>query len=154
MKPRRKRGEGSIYLRGRIWWIKYSVNGEPIHESGGSDKESEARKLLKRRLGEIAIGRFIGPDAEKVTIRELAQDYLNDYRVNARKSLDKAERMVKRYDEEDKETDSGMMAYFGDLKAHSVGTDRVRAYTAKRIEEGAANATINRNWLRLSGCSI
>ena len=60
------------------------------------------------------------------------------------KSLDKAERMVKRYDEEDKETDSGMMAYFGDLKAHSVGTDRVRAYTAKRIEEGAANATINR----------
>jgi integrase len=52
--------------------------------------------------------------------------------------------MVKRYDEEGKETDSELMAYFGDLKAHSVGTDRVRAYTAKKIEEGVANATINR----------
>ena len=30
-----------------------------------------ARKLLKRRLGKIAIGRFIGPD-----------DVVNDYRIN------------------------------------------------------------------------
>jgi integrase len=144
MKTRRKRGDGSIYLRGRIWWIKYYVNGEAVFESSESDKEGDARKLLKRRLGEIAIGRFIGPDAEKVTIRELAEDYLNDYRVNTRKSLDKAQRMVKRYDEEGKEVDSELMAYFGNLKAHSVGTDRVKAYTAKRIEEGVANATINR----------
>jgi len=57
---------------------------------------------LKKRLGEIALGRFIGPDAERVTIRELAEDYLNNYRVNARKSLDKAERMVKRHDDDGK----------------------------------------------------
>ena len=144
MNARRRRGEGCVYQRGRIWWVKYSVNGEVVPESSGSDKESDARKLLKRRLGEIAIGRFSGPDAERVTIRELAEDYLNDYRVNARKSLDKAERMVKRHDDDGKEIDSELMAYFGDCKAHSVGTDRVRAYTTKRIEEGAANATINR----------
>jgi len=116
----------------------------PYRETSGSEKESEARKLLKRRLGEIALGRFIGPDAERVTIRELAEDYLTDYRINARKSLDKAGRMVKRHDEEGKEKDSELMAYFGDCKAHNVGTDRVRTYTAKRIEEEAANATINR----------
>jgi hypothetical protein len=141
---RRKRGDGHIYLRGRIWWIKYSVNGEAKHESSESDKESDARKLLKRRLGEIVIGRFIGPDAERVTVRELAADYLNDYRVNARKSMDKAGRMVKRVDQDGKEIDAELIAHFGDCKAHSVGTDRVKAYTAKRIEEGAASGTINR----------
>jgi integrase len=141
---KRKKGDGSVFQRGAVWWIKYYRNGKPYRETSGSEKESDARKLLKRRLGEIVLGRFVGPDAERVTIRELAEQYLNDYRVNQKKSLDKAERMVKRYDDEGKEIDSELMAYFGDYKAHSVGTDRVKAYVAKRLEQGAANATINR----------
>jgi integrase len=139
-----KKGDGSVFQRGAVWWIKYYRNGKPYRESSGSDKEGKARKLLKKRLGEIVLGRFVGPDAERVTIHELAVQYLNDYRVNQKKSLDKAERTVKRYDDDGKEIDSELMAYFGDYKAHSVGTDRVKAYTAKRIEEGAANGTINR----------
>jgi hypothetical protein len=79
-----------------------------------------------------------------VTIRELAEDYLNDYRVNRRKSVDKAERMVRRVDEDGKEKDSALMAYFGDCKAHGVGTDAVKKYIAQRLETGAANATVNR----------
>ena len=110
----------------------------------GSDKESDARKLLKKRLGEIVLGRFVGPDAERVTIRELAEQYRTDYRVNQKKSLDKAERMIRRIDADGVETDSGLMAYFGDCKAHSVGTDRVKAYVSQRLDQGAANATINR----------
>lgn len=89
------------------------------------------------------LGRFIGPDAERVTVRELAQDYLNDYRVNARKSIDKAERMVTRFDYDDQEQDSELMAYFGDWKAHSVASDAVKKYISLRLEQGAANATIN-----------
>jgi len=139
-----KKGNGSVFQRGAVWWVKYYHNGKPYRETSGSEKESDARKLLKKRLGEIALGRFIGPDAEQVRIRELAKDYLNDYRINGRKSLDKAERMVKRLDEDGKDKDSALLAYFGDYKAHSVGTDRVKAYLAKRLEAGAANATINR----------
>ena len=97
----------------------------------------------KGGLGEIVLGRFVGPDAERVTIRQLAEDYLNDYRINGRKSLDKAERVVKRYDD-GKEKDSVLMAYFGDWKAHSVGADAVKKYIAQRLEAGAANATVNR----------
>jgi integrase len=138
-----RRGDGSVFQRGRLWWIAYYRNGKQLKESSGSEKESEARKLLKNRHGEIALGRFIGPDAERVTIRELAEDYLNDYRVNARKSLDKAERMVKRHDD-GKEIDSELMAYFGDCKAHTMGTDAVKKYVAQKLAAGAANATVNR----------
>jgi integrase len=143
-KMKEKKGNGSIFQRGAVFWIKYYRNGKPYRETSGSDKESDARKLLKKRLGEIALGRFVGPDAERVTIRELAVQYLNDYRVNQKKSLDKAERIVKRHDPDGKEIDSELMAYFGDWKAHSVGTDRVKAYVAQRLEHGVANATINR----------
>jgi hypothetical protein len=144
MKAKRKKGEGCVYQRGKVWWIKYSRDGKPFPESSDSTRERDARKLLRKRLGEIASGRFVGPEAEKVKVRELAEDYLNDYRVNARKSLDKAERMVKWYDEDGKEKDSELMAYFGDCKAHNVGTDAVKKYIAQRLEAGAANASINR----------
>jgi hypothetical protein len=100
---KRKKGDGSVFQRGAVWWVKYYRNGKPYRETSGSDKESEARKLLKKRLGEIALGRFVGPDAERVTIRELAVQYLNDYRMNQKKSLDKAERTIKRFDEDGEE---------------------------------------------------
>jgi integrase len=141
---KRKKGNGSIFQRGAVYWIKYYRNGKPYRETSGSDKESEARKLLKKRLGEIALGRFVGPDAERVTIRELAEDYLNDYRVNGRKSLEKAEEMVTRLDDEGNKKDSPLMANFGDCKAHSLRADMVNAYVSQRLEKGAANATINR----------
>jgi len=73
MKARRKSGEGCVYLRDNVWWIKYRANGEPQHETSGSEKESDARRLLKKRLGEIALGRFVGPDAERVTIRRTGE---------------------------------------------------------------------------------
>jgi integrase len=132
MKARRKSGDGHVYQRGKVWWIKYRVSGEPVYESSGSEKESDARRLLKKRLGEIVIGRFVGPDAERVTIRELAEDYLNDYRVNDKRSLDKAIRCATRIN-----------GFFGELKAHTVTTDIVKRFIAKRQEE-AENATINR----------
>jgi integrase len=128
-----RRGMGSIYDRGGVKWIKYYHHGEAIRESSGSGKDADARKLLKKRLGEISIGRFIGPDADKVTVRELADDYKNDYRVNGKKSLDKAGRSV-----------NHLLEFFGDCRAHLVGADTVRKYVSKRLEEKAANATINR----------
>jgi integrase len=133
MKPRRKRGDGGVYLRGRIWWVTYSNNGEKVCESSGSDKEAEARKLLKKRMGEIVSGHFIGPDAERVTVGELAEDVVTDYRVNEQDSLDKAERSAKRIKE-----------FFGNARAHSITGDLVRRFIAQRQDEGAANATINR----------
>ena len=144
MKLRRKRGDGSVFLRGRIWWVKYPVNGAPVSESSGSEKEADARKLLKQRLGEVVTGRFYGPEADRVTVRDLAEDYLNDYRINSKKTLDKAGRMITRQDDEGNEIDSPLMAFFGNSKAHTVGTDAVKKYIAQRLETGAANATINR----------
>jgi hypothetical protein len=42
-----------VYLRGKVYWIKYSRNGWPFNESSHSEKESDAVRLQSLRLGDI-----------------------------------------------------------------------------------------------------
>ena len=51
---------GSIYKRGEIFWLKYYRNGKSYRESSNSGKESEAKRLLKKREGEISDGKIPG----------------------------------------------------------------------------------------------
>ncbi|MGH9390148.1 MAG: site-specific integrase, partial [Vicinamibacteria bacterium] len=69
----------------------------------------------------------------RLTFEQLAQDYLNDYRANRRKSLDHAKTYIRRLE-----------ATFGSDRAVDITTDRVRTYITARQQEGLANATINR----------
>ena len=57
---KRKRGFGSLFLRGSVWWIKYYRLGKPYRESSGSEDLRRAEKLLKRRVAEIEMGQFRG----------------------------------------------------------------------------------------------
>jgi len=38
---------GHLYQRGRIWWVKYYVNGRPIRESTGTADARKADRFLK-----------------------------------------------------------------------------------------------------------
>ncbi len=51
---------GSIYKRGQTYWIKYYRNGKPYYESTHSQKEPDAKRLLKSREGEISQGKLPG----------------------------------------------------------------------------------------------
>jgi hypothetical protein len=44
---------GSIYRRGAVYWVKYFRNGKPYRESSRSDKETDAKRLLRKRGGNI-----------------------------------------------------------------------------------------------------
>jgi len=125
---------GSLYKRGRIWWIKYYRNGKAFRESSKSKKISDAKRLLQKRDGEMGKGEFLGPKTERVRFEELAGDFLNEYRANNRKSLVWAKRRIARH----------LTPFFGGLRAVDITTDRIRAYTVARLEGGASNASVNR----------
>ena len=131
---------GSLYQRklangklSKVWTLKYHHNGKPIRESSRSTKKMIAKKLLEQREGEIAQGKVPGVHFDKVALDELTDDLLADYRINGRKSLERAECSVKRLKE-----------YFGDIRASSIDTPMINRYIEKRQGEKAANATINR----------
>jgi len=49
---------GSIYKRGSVWWIQYYRHGKMYRETARTEKENEAKRLLKLREGEIAEGKI------------------------------------------------------------------------------------------------
>jgi len=124
---------GCIYRRGKNYWIKYYKHGKSFAESTHSDKMEVAKRILKMREGEISQGKMPSICFERVTFDELMDDYLTDYRMNGRSTIAKAERCA-----------GYLKAEFRGLKALEVNTPRIKAYIEKRMSEGKANATINR----------
>src|SRR5688572_22774953 len=114
-RQRSLRGLGRTFKRGSVWWVAYYYRGAEKRESSGSEKESDARKLLKKRLGEIGRGRLLGPSEEKVTFDDLEADLIRDYETNAKKSLRSAKLSARHLRE-----------FFGLNRAVDIRTDRVR----------------------------
>src|SRR5215471_18230947 len=80
-------GFGTIYRRGRIWWIKWSKDGQRRRESSKSERDEVAIKLLRRRLDEAARDRRRDPVAEsRVTMTQLFDALEADYTANGRRS--------------------------------------------------------------------
>jgi site-specific recombinase XerD len=127
------RGLGTIYKRGSIWWVRYWHRGQEHRESSHSDLEAEARRLLRKRLGEIGSGKLLGPTAERIRFEDLASALLTDYAVNGKRSIRSAELSIRH-----------LRNYFGLHRAIDIRTDGVNDYILSRRQEGAANASINR----------
>jgi integrase len=124
---------GSIYKRGRVYWIQYYQNGKPYRESTKSRKEADAKRLLKKREGEISEGKLPGICFDRVKFDELAEGFLRDYRINQRKSLVRAERST-----------GHLKRFFEGYRVPDIISPKIEEYIENRLEEGAANATINR----------
>src|ERR1700676_545858 len=56
--PQRRRApeEMAIYKRGRVWWYKFTWNGEPIRESTKQGNKRIAEQIESVRKGQLAKG--------------------------------------------------------------------------------------------------
>lgn len=81
----------------------------------------------------MAEGRFFGLRPESVKIKDLAKDFVNDYRINGKRSLDKAQRSVRH-----------LQSFLGGMRALDLTTDKVTTYIGDRQDAGMSNAEINR----------
>lgn len=133
----RPRGTGSVFqFKGcAIWYVKFYKNGKPVRESSHSDKQKVAEKLLAKRLAEVSTDCYVEPADRKVTVRELYDALLADYRNNGMASLEGAEqRWQKR-----------LQPHFGEGLALSVSTDSLNRYVQSCRNLGLANGTVNRD---------
>jgi hypothetical protein len=133
MKPR---GFGSVYQptyrdkntgqikKQAVHWIQYCRNGKVIRKSSGSTKQADAWKLLKRRHGEIAAGKPVGPDVTKTSFENMAAMVLNDYKANGYTSLSREEDAI-----------GHLREFFGDFRAIEITSDRITAYIMFRQDQ-------------------
>lgn len=124
---------GCVYLRGKTYWIKYQDHGKPVMESAKTDKEGEAKKLLRLREGQVQEGRFPGLQVNRTRFSDLAKELLLNYQIKGRKSTWRAEISVRH-----------LKDFFGDCRVTDITTSRIQEYIAAKQEEGLSNASINR----------
>lgn len=117
----------------QVWWAQFRSAGRLIRESTGTREKTEARRFLRRREGAVAEGKPVTPKIEKIKVRELAEDLVNEYTANERPSIDRLQYALRH-----------LLPVFGEMRAVQVKTSDVNRYITKRQEEGAANGTINR----------
>lgn len=133
------RGDGRIFqlrradgsLRSSRWWIAYSGNGREIRESAGKT-EAEARKILRARLKQLASGRWIEPEQERLTIGELLDSYeahLQTRHAKATRSIHSHLRPVR--------------AAFGDKRGANLRVADLESYRRERLAVGMARQTID-----------
>jgi integrase len=129
---REMRGQGNVYRRGATWWIRYNHRGVEHRESAHSPERKVALKLLKLRLGEISNGRVVGPVAEKVTLAEMRDALLTDYKLSGNRSLVTVEHFAR-----------CLIAHFGEnARALDITSDKVAAYAEARRKQ-VSNASVN-----------
>jgi integrase len=112
---------GELRQRGRIWWIRYSRNGKRHEESSRSATKGVAIALLKSREGDGAGGR-ITPKVSRFRFEQAAEDMLNDYRTNGKRSTDDVAGKIALH----------LQPYFGGRRMTTINTADIRAYVAKR----------------------
>ena len=119
--------------RGQIWWIAYYFNGKEIRESAKSTSESDARRLLKKRLKEIHGSRFVGPQQEKLTVDDLLDALITHLETKGAKTVDRLKSHLK-----------PLREWFSLTRGVNVTTADVERYVAERLKAGKARATVNR----------
>lgn len=127
---------GTVYKRtpkSKNWSIKYHRNGKAFYESSRSPKKSVAEALLRKREGEIANGKLPGVVYDRIKYTEIRDDLLRDYRNNSLRSIRRVEKSVEH-----------LNGYFENHSVPNITTSEVNKYIEQRLNEGAKNATINR----------
>jgi len=78
-KKRRDRGDGCCYLRGNVYWLRYTnLDGNVIQESSGFKDEAKAKAMLRSKAGQITDGKLVIPKAHTLTVAEIVEQSLNE----------------------------------------------------------------------------
>lgn len=116
---------GQIRKRGRVYWVRYYRDGRRFEESSRSSKREDAVRLLKVREGDVAKGLPVTPKIGRLRFDEAAQDVINDYTTNAKRSVKALKIRI----------NSHLLPYFSGRRMASITTSDVRAYVKERQEE-------------------
>ena len=132
-------GDGSLYRRGRIWWLSYWVRGVQYRRSLRTDSLAEARRLKREELARIAALSGENPTGDlRTTYLQLRAALIERYERNGLRAGVLPVRL------------KHLDPFFSRHLAREIARAEVARYVESRAREGAANATINRELAALS----
>lgn len=129
------RGLGTIFRQrnSRFFWMQYFVDGRRVRESTKCDRLKAAQDVLRNKLLEIQQqGGSSGSAPAKIA--NLYALIENDYSKNGRKSIVHLRGLWNNH----------LSVFFADLATTKLSTEQIDTYVRRRLDDGAANASVNR----------
>jgi integrase len=144
-----KRQRGDPFLRGRVYWIRYCLRGKIFRESTKISNFAKAKNFRKDRLDELGADRtgarkFAGPKQEKVTVNEILDLMVKEYKRNRKTGIPRA------VSPQMQSHLNRVRGFFGLMRAMEVNEGHCDAFSDKAKAEGKQQATINRGLQLLS----
>jgi len=131
-----------LFRRGRVWWMRFKVEGRLERRSTKTTNRKLAQRVFDRVKGELAEGLWFPKlPGEDKTFSELMAKYMLEY--SARNKAPKTHLR-------DKSLNDHLVGFFGDFTLMEVTPSLIAEYKTKRRKERAAAKTIN-NELILMG---
>jgi integrase len=127
------RGQGSIYLRGNTYWIRYSWHGKEYRESAHTGDEKKAAKFLQRRLKAVGTPQFIEPKDQRYTLGDMLEKIGLHYAKKQNRSFKNVEYCW-----------PNIEAGFPFHRVVDIDKDAIERYQTMRKKAGAQPSTINR----------
>jgi integrase len=130
---------GQLYQRGRVWWVKYYLDGRPLRESTGvagvigRGAPQAAKTFLKQREGRVAAGMPVLPRADRIRYEEIEADLKQHYEATGSRDLKEYKRRVQH-----------LTAAFRGRRVMNIGQVDVDQYVVARNGQGAKGSTIRR----------
>ena len=115
------------------WWMKYYDQGKPYYESTEKLNKSEASKALKKKEAKVLQGHKEGSKVNRTKFEDLIELLKQEYAIKGRKTWSRREQHI-----------AHLKKVFGGIRVKAIASEKLGNYISKRIKEGAANATINR----------
>lgn len=129
------RGFGTIFRQrgSRFFWMQYFVDGQRVRESTKCDRIREAQDVLRTKILAIQQQTAGGSSRAPARLADLYALLENDYSKNGRKSLVHLRGLWTNH-----------LCFFADLSTTKLTSEQIDSYVRRRLNDGAANASVNR----------
>ena len=126
-------GSGSIYQRGKVWWISYTLDGVRQFESSKSKDRKDAAAMLRKRQGEMSAKKALAADSRILTVPDLLNMLDAHYIEKECRSIADLRGKI-RY----------LSQYFHKVRAAEFGTHEITKFKTHMRTKHSTDATINR----------
>ncbi len=115
------------------WWMKYYDSGHPIAQSTGKYEKREAKAVLQKAEAKVLEGQREGSTVNRTRFDDLVVLLQQEYELKGRKTWGRRLQHI-----------AHLRKSFGGIRVKAITSEKLGHYISKRLKEGAANATINR----------
>ena len=137
----RTRGEGGLEKIGHIWYFTfYNLKGKQMRRSSKSRLKSVAIEMLQQAQKDLRKGTEPA-SARKMKYEDIRRILVDDYLLSAKAVMDGKEILISGRRGLLKPLDD----YFGGMNVANITPDVLRDFSSKRMENGVAGPTVNRN---------